>query len=161
MCCYGKWTLMRKLIGLNFSWDCADRKARFACEGAAAMSHEWDTLSPWACLYLPLAVTDVIALHDTCASLSLLKSDVARRVIWSQGQSFTLVKFTLALVTLRGDQLNIKGSIEIGIHWSSYICSHMQHGPWGYSGIGSNDEAWVVPQQKQPCNAVGVKVVCN
>lgn len=59
--------------------------------------------------------TDVLALTDTGASLSLLRGDVARRVLNAQGRPFRLAKCQVALVTLSGDRLNTEGALEVAI----------------------------------------------
>ena len=57
----------------------------------------------------------MLALADTGASLSLLRGDVARRVMRLQGRPFKLTRCKLALVTLSGDQLSIEGQLEVAI----------------------------------------------
>ncbi len=56
-----------------------------------------------------------MALTDTGASLSLLRGDVARRVMLKQGRPFKLTRCRLALVTLSGDQLSIEGQLEVAV----------------------------------------------
>jgi len=64
---------------------------------------------------LNLGDGDTLCLADTGASVSLLRGDVARRVVSRLGRPFTLTRCTLALVTLSGSQLNIEGKIELNV----------------------------------------------
>jgi len=54
-------------------------------------------------------------LYDKEVSVSLLRGEVARRVISRLGRLFPLVKCTLALVTVSGSQLDIEGRFELDI----------------------------------------------
>ena len=54
----------------------------------------------------------VLALVDTGASLSLLRGDRAREIMYKRGRPFILTKCNLALVTLSGDRLNVEGCLE-------------------------------------------------
>lgn len=62
-----------------------------------------------------MAGTDALALTDTGASVSLLRGDVARRVLLAQGRPFKLTRCRLALVTLSGDRLTIEGELEVTV----------------------------------------------